>query len=106
MLEDNLKYQPVVKDDGMVAIHETIIDDEGNVRAATYEPVRLEANSIGELEALLRLVYRHMRKYKPITEDELEALVYSDVDCPINDEEGDEKVIDLVTYFADKYGKR
>lgn len=102
MLDNNFKYQPVIYPDGTVSIHETIHDNEGNITSASYEPVRLEATSIGALEMLLRQVYRQLLRTKPITEDELEAMIYGSESIEdIPEDEDDDNVIDLVTYFAD-----
>lgn len=100
MSQTYLKYQPVIYPDGNVAIHETIVDGDGNVLSVSYEAVKLEALSVGELEDLLRQVYRNMQKTKPITEDELDSMVYK-VEMDDNlDIEQDDNVIDLVDYLS------
>lgn len=93
-----LKYQPVLYPEGTVAIHEVITDREGNITSASYEGVRLEAPSLGELETLLRQVYRQLQTVKPISTEELEGMIYGVESSSFDDE--DDNVIDLVTYFA------
>lgn len=100
MHENNLRYQPVINPDGSAAIHETLIDREGNVKSATYEPVRLESTSLGELEYMLRLIYRQLMKIKPITAEELESLVYGSESIELDVELAEDNVIDLIDYLA------
>ena len=96
-----LKYQTVVYPDQTVAIHETTIDNDGNVTSASYDAVRLEAPSAGELEQLLRQVYRCLTKSKAITTEELEAILYksdtSDDDVDVDDISN---VVSLVDYLG------
>lgn len=97
-----LKYQPVIQLDGTVAIHETLVDDSGVIQSATYEPIRLEAVSLGDMSVLIRSVAKALNSIKPISVDELEALMYSvDKDEFLMEEEDDnDNVIDLVSYFS------
>lgn len=101
MYDKNLKYQPVIYPDGMVAIHETIIDKDGTVKYASYDPVKLQTiGSMGDIESMLRMVYTHLRRLKPITEQELEALVYGVENTSMEIADDDDNVIDLVDYFS------
>lgn len=96
---NSLRYQPVIYSDGTVNILETIIDDEGQIKTASYEPVRLEGNSIGEIQEIMREVYKDLRKTPPITEHELDAIMYGVASvADIEDEE--DNVINLITYMA------
>jgi hypothetical protein len=97
-MRETLRYQPVMHPDGTVAVHETLIDSEGIIRQASYEPVRLEALSVGDLESLIRNAYRDVRKVKIITDDDLDAMIYGLDSQTIEDE--DDNVIDLVEYFS------
>lgn len=94
-----LRYQPVLLTDGTVAIHETIIDSKNTILSASYQPVKLEAVTFGELQELIRQVYRHMTTIKPITEEELEDIIFGS-NPDIEDFDSDDKVIDLVTYMG------
>lgn len=98
MSKQTLHYQPVIYHDGTVAIHETIVEANGTIKSATHEPVILQAATFGELDALLRQVYRHIQKCKPINEEELEVLIYGA--SPEDDLDPDDNVINLVDYFA------
>lgn len=94
----NLRYQPVLRFDGTVAIHETILAEDGTIKSATTDPVVLQAQTFGELDQLLRQIYRHIQKCKPITEEDLEVLLYGA--SSEDDLELDDNVIDLVDYLA------
>ncbi len=93
-----IHYQPVVSSDGLFSIHE-IIKDKDELISVSYEPVRLQASCAGELDHVLRQVYRHMQRTKPITEDELDSLLYK-VETTPDIEDEDDNVIDLVDYFS------
>lgn len=97
----SLKYQAVIYSDGTVCVHETILDATGNIKSASQEPVKLEAPSLGELDMLMRQIYSHMRKIKPITEDELDAAIYGaeSVEEFLKESHEDDTVINLVDYF-------
>lgn len=100
--ENKLHYQPVINLDGTVAIHETILDKDKKILSASYQPVQLSALSFGELQEMIRLVYRHMSMTRPISDEELESLIYG-TDEPELDEDFDvDNVIDLVDYLAGK----
>lgn len=97
----NLRYQPVTKADGSVSIHEALVTDEGNIQACSYDSVYLQAEDIGELQALLRQVYNDIRKFKAISEEELDAELYGK-DEYINEFSNDEdNVISLCEYMCD-----
>jgi hypothetical protein len=97
-----LQYQPVINSDGTVAIHESILDNTGTIISASYSPVKLEAISFGELQEMLRLVYRHLSATKPITEEDLEALIYGTESVELDEDFESDNVIDLVDYLAGK----
>ena len=93
-------YQPVLSSDGLYAIHE-IIKDGDELLSVSFEPVRLQAPSLGELDHMLRQIHRQMHQVEPITDDELDGLLYS-TDAVLDTEDKDSNVIDLVEYFSGK----
>ncbi len=93
-----IHYQPVVSSDGLFSIHE-IIKDKDELISVSYEPVRLQASNAGELDQMLRQIYRQMQRTKPISEDELDSLLYK-VETTPDIEETEDTVIDLVDYLA------
>lgn len=99
MTKLNLRYQPVLHSDGTVLIHETIIDDEGNIQSASYEAVRLDAASMGDMQDMLRQIHKDIQTVKTITEDELDAALYG-MEATSSDDLQDDNIIDLVEFFA------
>lgn len=104
MLNDvHLRYQPVIHVDGTIAVHEAIVDDLGTIKTASYEPVRIEGVDIGDLTILVEKIQSHIELYKPITEDDLDAIIYGQefLEPSIDtDDESEDKVVDLLDYFA------
>lgn len=93
-------YRPVLSSDGIFSIHEIIKDKDGTLVSVSYEPVKLQATSAGELDHILRQVYRSLQRTKPITEDELDAMMYHTITSDSEElDETDDRVINLVDYF-------
>lgn len=106
MFDKYLRYQPVLKADSSIGIHEVVLDDEGTVVNVSYDSVRLEADSMGQLEQMMRHVYRDIRNQKPITEDELDMLLHQVESQPEyeDDYEDNERVIDCTEFFGGRRG--
>ena len=95
-----IHYQPVLSNDGLYAIHE-LIKDGDELMSVSFEPVRLQAPSLGELDRMLRQIHRQMQQVKPITDDELDGMLYS-TEATLDTEDTSDNVIDLVDFLAGK----
>lgn len=96
-----IRYQAVLYPEGTVAIHETTVDKEGNILSASYDAVRLEATTAGELEQLLRIAYKTLTTSKLISTEELEALVYEGESLNIYDDMDDSDDISNVISLSE-----
>lgn len=105
MYDKYLRYQPVLTSNGTVAIHELVVDREGTVTGFSYSPITIECDTVGDIAAMLKHIYRDLRLYQPIPEEELESMfryVPQDSDEDEEDYEHNDNVIDLVEFLANR----
>lgn len=91
-----VQYQPVIGSDGLCGIHEILTDKDGTLFSVSFEPVRLQTTSFGELDLMLRQIYHQLQTTKPITEDMLDELLFTVEDVEISNED---KVVDIVDFM-------